>query len=77
MPDRAMSLELHKLAIGQLGEVLPAPQVKALIDEARLVLFELMGHLALHYRQYHSLLPSTDAVSERGGLDGRDIDSKG
>lgn len=70
-------IELHKLAIGQLGEVLPAPRVKALIDEARLVLLELMGHLALHYRQYHSLLPSTHEVSERADLDGRNMDSKG
>ena len=70
-------IELHKLAIGQLGEVLPAPRVKALIDEARLVLLELMGHLALHYRQYHSLLPSTHEVTERADLDGRDMDSRG
>ncbi len=45
-------VEIHKSAAENATEEVPSLKAQALIEEARLILLELMGYLVSHYRNY-------------------------
>lgn len=64
-------VELHGTAQRHKTSGLQASQARALADEGRLLVLELMGHLVSYYRRQGTRAPRSSSMSDSAGVEGR------
>lgn len=47
-------IEIHVACLDRIVNSAPSPRAQAYVEEARIAVLELMGHLAAYYRNFYS-----------------------